>query len=179
MPNVVVWGHTFIPYRSREAIQADVQRVAQQIQHDLEGVQLPLFLCMLNGAFVFAADLLRAYCGPVEVEFVRYSSYSGLGSSGYTQELLGLRKPIAGRHVVVVEDIVDTGLTMAQLLVRLREAGAASVRIATMFFKPEAFKEHFQLDYVGQSIDNKFVIGYGLDYDGLGRNLPGLYILQQ
>lgn len=178
MADVVVWGHTFIPYRTHEAILADVQRVAQSIQHDLRDVQTPLFLCMLNGAFVFAADLVRAYHGQVEVEFVRYSSYNGLGSSGHTQELIGLRTPIEGRHVVIVEDIVDTGLTMAQLLQHLHGAGAASVRIATMFFKPEAFKEHFQLDYVGQSIDNKFVIGYGLDYDGLGRNLPDLYILQ-
>lgn len=169
----------FRPYRSRDLIAQDLERVAQQIRNDYSKIDRPLFLAMLNGAFVFAADLARAVPGDVEMEFVRYSTYAGLESSGQTRQLIGLGIPIEGRHILIVEDIIDTGYTIRALLADLKNRGAASIRIATMFFKKEAYKETIPIDYVGHEIPNLFVVGYGLDYAGLGRNLPDLHILDE
>lgn len=177
--SVQVGDKRFRVLRSRTLLEEDCDRVAASVQRSLEGVDRPLFLCMLNGAFVFAADLLRRIPGACDVEFIRFSSYDGLSSRGEMQEVLGLKSDVRGRHVVVVEDIIDTGLTMRVLQDELKRRGAASVQLAAMFFKREAFKEHYTIDHIGYEVPNLFVIGYGLDYGGLGRNLPDLYVLDE
>ena len=174
-----VGDKNFRVWRGRDRLAVDGDRVAASVVASLAGVDRPLFLCMLSGAFVFAADLLRRIPGDCDVEFIRFSSYEGLSSSGTTRELLGMRGDVRGRNVVVVEDIIDTGLTMRVLREELARRGAATVQLVTMFFKREAFKEGYAIDHVGLEVPNLFIIGYGLDYNGLGRNLPDLYVLDE
>lgn len=178
-PSIQVGDKRFRVLRSREQLAEDCARVAASVANSLEGIKRPVFLCMLNGAFVFAADLLRHIPGDCDVEFIRFSSYNGLSSSGTVEEVIGLKIDLRGRDVVVVEDIIDTGLTMRMLREELARRGAASVRLVTMFFKREAFTEHFAIDHVGYEVPNLFIVGYGLDYGGLGRNLPDLYVLDE
>jgi len=166
----------FRPYLSADDIQARVQELGQQIAQDYKGRQ-PLFLGILNGAFVFAADLARACTIDADFAFVRLSSYEGTTSSGQVKTLIGLNAPIEGRHLILVEDIIDTGRTLYNFLPRLREQGAASVAVATLLSKPDARTHVFEADYTGFEIPNKFVVGYGLDYEELGRNLPNIYQL--
>lgn len=177
--SIQVGDKRFRVLRRREQLAEDCARVAGTVAVALRGVKRPLFLCMLNGAFVFAADLLRHIPGECDVEFIRFSSYEGLSSSGTVHEVIGLKTDIRGRDVVVVEDIIDTGLTMRMLREELSRRGAASIRLVTMFFKREAFTEHFTVDHVGREVPNLFIVGYGLDYGGLGRNLPDLYVLDE
>lgn len=178
-PRIEVGGKHFRVLRRREQLAEDCARVAASVVRSLTGVERPVFLCMLNGAFVFAADILRHIPGACDVEFIRFSSYDGLSSSGEVREVIGLKTDVRGRDVVVLEDIIDTGLTMRALREELARRGAASVRLVTMFFKREAFTETFAVDHVGCEVPNLFLIGYGLDYDGLGRNLPDLYVLDE
>ena len=173
---VEVAGLKFTPYLSQSQIASRVGRVAAEIRAHYAGQELPILLCMLNGAFVFAADLLRALQMEVEIEFIRYSSYQGTSSCGEVSEILGLRQPLRGKRVLVVEDIVDSGLTMARLIQELERQGAKEVRIAAMFTKPEAFRGSYTVHHVGEELPNRFVVVYGLDYNGLGRGLPELYI---
>ena len=146
----------------------------EKINKDLEGKN-PLFLVVLNGAFMFASDLLKKITIDCEITFVKLSSYVGTKSTHMVRELIGLDKSLTGRHVVVVEDIIDTGITMHNTLPKLEEIGAEEVKIATLLFKPNAFQKDFKIDYVGMEIENDFIVGYGLDYDGLGRNLADIY----
>lgn len=169
----------FRRYLGREKMEEACERIATSIEASLKKDRVPLFLCMLNGAFVFAADLLRRIPSTLEVEFIRYATYDRLDASQTPKQILGLTRSVSGREVIVVEDIVDTGITMRALRRDLLALGATTVRIATMFFKPEAFLENYELDFVGIDLPNRFVVGYGLDYDGFGRNLPDLYILDQ
>jgi hypoxanthine phosphoribosyltransferase len=155
-------------------IHGIIQKMAEEINRDYEGKD-PLFLSILNGSFIFAADLMRKITIPCQISFVKYSSYSGMASSKDVKELIGLNEDINGRHLIVVEDIVDTGLTIDRLLQDLKKFKPASVRLACFSFKKEAFKKDFNIDYLGIIIPNEFVIGYGLDYDGYGRNLPDIY----
>ena len=134
-----------------------------------------LFLCVLNGAFVFASDLLKKITIDCEISFVKLSSYEGTKTTNTIREMIGLDQSIEGRTIIIIEDIVDTGLTMDYTRKKLKKLGAIDVRIATLLFKPEAFKKDYALDYVGIAIPNKFIVGYGLDYDGYGRNLPDIY----
>ena len=173
-----IGGKRFRHFIESDALSAAVGRMAEQITADYAS-EPPLVLCMLNGAFVFAAYLLRAIAMPMQVQFVRYASYEGLGSTGQVNRVMGLSIPVAGRSVLIVEDIVDSGRTMQHFLQELRDEGASQIRIATMFLKPEAFQGGFDVQYVGLEIPNRFVVGYGLDFDGLGRNLPHLYILDE
>jgi hypoxanthine phosphoribosyltransferase len=158
------------------AIDTVVQRIAAEINRDYEGKN-PLFLAILNGSFVFAADLIRKITIPCQISFVKLASYSGTTSTEEVRELIGLNEEIRGRHLVVVEDIVDTGMTLDKLLKDLQKFEPASVRLACFTFKKEAFKKSFNIDYLGITIPNEFVVGYGLDYDGYGRNLPDIYKL--
>jgi hypoxanthine phosphoribosyltransferase len=155
-------------------INAAVQRIADRINRDYAGKD-PLFLAVLNGAFVFASDLIRRITIPCEISFVKFESYSGTASTLKVNELIGLKENIRDRHVIIVEDIVDTGITMDHLLEHLKGLGPADVKMAVFCFKPEAFKKSFKIDYLGMEIPNEFVVGYGLDYDGYGRNLPEIY----
>jgi hypoxanthine phosphoribosyltransferase len=156
------------------AIDAAVQKMAIEINRDYESKN-PLFLAILNGSFIFAADLIRKITIPCQISFVKLSSYSGTASTEDVKELIGLNEDITGRHLVIVEDIVDTGITLEKLLRDLEKFEPASVKLACLTFKKEAFKKSFHIDYLGITIPNEFVVGYGLDYDGYGRNLPDIY----
>ncbi len=155
-------------------IDESISKVADRINVDYEGKN-PLFIIVLNGAFMFASDLLKKIHIDCEITFVKLSSYVGTKSSHVVREVIGLDKSLAGRNVIVVEDIIDTGITMHDTLPKLKQMEAADVKIATLLFKPKAFQKDFPIDYIGMDIANDFIVGYGLDYDGLGRNLPDIY----
>lgn len=174
MEKVRVRDKEFSLFLTAGEIAKGVDMIAEMINKDMQGKN-PLFLCVLNGAFIFASDLLKKVSVDCEISFVKLSSYMGTKTTSTVRELIGLDEVLTGRTVVVLEDIVDTGITMAYTRNKLRALGAADVRIATLLFKPEAFREDFALDYVGIVIPNEFIVGYGLDYDGHGRNLPDIY----
>ena len=157
-----------------EKIKSKVSQIAEQLRAKYEG-EIPVFLCVLRGAFIFAADLVRAYKGSCEISFIRLSSYEGTESTGVVKSVSGLPSNLAGRHVVVVEDIVDTGLTMSELKKMLMKEMPKSVEIATLFTKPSKLKCDVKVDYNCFEIPDKFIVGYGLDYNGLYRNLPDVY----
>jgi len=159
---------------SAEKIRETVNEMARVIAHDVKGKK-PLFLVILNGSFVFAADLLRQMDFECEVSFVKLSSYVGTKTTSVVRELIGLDEVLRGRTVVIVEDIIDTGITMANTIEKLKHLEADDVKLATFLYKPDAFLKDFKIDYVGIEIPNDFIIGYGLDYDGLARNLPDIY----
>lgn len=152
-------------------------QLGKAITQDFEGKEL-VILGVLNGSFVFMADLCRYIDLPLSVTFIKVSSYSGTESTGKVRSILGLEEKIEGKYVLIVEDIVDTGISMNHLLHALSGYNPAKLSIATLLHKPDAFQFNYALDYVGFEIPNKFVVGYGLDYDGLGRNLPDIYQLR-
>lgn len=168
----------FTPYISREEIAAAVTRVASQMNEDLVGKN-PLFLCVLNGAFVFAADLFREITVDSEISFIRMKSYEGMHSTGEVKIIYGLQQDITDRTVVVVEDIVDTGFTIQQLIKQLRVHNPKEIKVATLLFKPESLKCDVKPDYVALEIPPAFIVGYGLDYDELGRNLKDIYVVAE
>lgn len=161
-----------IPY---EEIQKAIKKVAEHINKDYEGKDTPLFLSILNGAFMFTADVFKELSVSSEVSFVKFSSYRGTTSSGKVKELIGLNEDLSGRHVIIMEDIVDTGLTINNVIRQIKSYNPKDVKVATLLFKPDACVEEVSLDYVGMKIPNEFIVGYGLDYDGLGRNLKDIY----
>lgn len=174
MKKVQVRDKEFSLFLTEEDIAKAVEQVADMINTDMLGRD-PLFLCVLNGAFIFASDLMKKVKVDCEISFVKLSSYVGTKTTNTVRELIGLDKVLTNRTVVVIEDIIDTGITMDYTLEKLRKLGASDVRIATLLFKPEAFKKNYPIDYVGIVIPNEFIVGYGLDYDGHGRNLPDIY----
>ena len=157
-------------------ILAAVRRVSEDINRDVADKN-PLFICVLNGAFMFASDLMKNVNIPCEITFIKLSSYEGLYSTGAVKEIIGLNESVVGRNVVVVEDIVDTGITMERILSSLRAKGANEIRVATFLQKPDALQRDIQIDYIAMKIPNDFIVGYGLDYDGYGRNLKDIYTL--
>ncbi|MBQ9569020.1 MAG: hypoxanthine phosphoribosyltransferase [Alloprevotella sp.] len=159
-----------------EEIKKRIAELAAQISSDLKG-RNPLFLAVLNGSFMFAADLMRGITTPCEISFVRLSSYTGTESTGTVHELIGLNEDLTGRTVVIIEDIVDSGLTMRELLSMLKTKNPADVRIASLLVKPGNLKVKLDIPYCCFHIPNDFIVGYGLDYDGYGRNLPDIYTL--
>lgn len=159
-------------------IKRAVWTMAEKINRDLKDKN-PLMVCILNGSFMFSADLMKLISFPCQISFVKLASYEGLGSSGKVKELIGFNEELKGRTVVLLEDIVDTGITVENSVRQLKETGAAEVIVATLLFKPEACKRDVKLDYVGLEIPNDFIVGYGLDYNGYGRNLPDIYSLVQ
>lgn len=169
---------TFEIYLSEQQVQERVRSISGELNQIYAGREI-VFLAILNGAFMFASDLVKQIEVPCEVSFVKVSSYSGTSSRGQVDELIGLNKNIVGKDVVVLEDIVDTGLTMDKILNLLESHGASSVRLCTLLFKPEAFKGKRKPDIVGFEISNLFVVGYGLDYDERGRNLKAVYQLKE
>ncbi|TYZ11909.1 hypoxanthine phosphoribosyltransferase [Hymenobacter lutimineralis] len=173
-PNISLHDKQFAPYLSAAQLQATVTALAARLNHDYAGKQ-PLFVAVLNGSFMFAADLMKQLHIPCEITFIRVASYQGTGSTGKVQEVMGLYEKLTDRHVVLLEDIVDTGHTMRMLLDTLGEHKPASLEVATLFLKPECLQHELELRYIGQEIPNDFIVGYGLDYDGLGRNYPDVY----
>lgn len=151
-----------------------VRTVGEEINRDLADKN-PLFICVLNGAFMFAGDLMKTVNVPCEITFIKLSSYEGLYTSGMVKEIIGLNESVVGRNVVVVEDIVDTGITMERILSSLKAKGANEIKVATFLQKPDALQRDIQVDYVAMKIPNDFIVGYGLDYDGYGRNLKDIY----
>ena len=173
--HITIHDKAFRPYLSATDLDAAVAALANRLSADYAG-RKPLFVVVLTGGFMFASDLLKRFVGECEIVFIRVASYEGTGSSGVVQEILGLRESVQGRDLIVVEDIVDTGTTMHHLLPTLQAKGPASVEIATLFFKPKSLRHQLDLRFVALEIPNDFVVGYGLDYDGLGRNLPDVYV---
>lgn len=173
---VTILDLTFTPLFSEQKVQARVRELGTALTDRFAG-RKPLFISILSGAFVFASDLIRAFKGDCEVGFVKLSSYKGTQSTGSIQTVMGLEKEIAGRHLIVVEDIVDTGRTLHYFLNLLEQQRPASICAVTFLRKPEAAAFPVQVDFVGFDIEDKFVVGYGLDYEGWGRNLPGVYQL--
>ena len=157
-------------------IQEQVRRVAAEINSDYAGEE-PLFLPVLNGAFMFAADLLREVTLPCEISFIKLASYQGTQSTGEIREVIGLSKDITGRHVIIVEDILDSGLTMAHMIDTLKLQNPASVAVCSCLVKPDALKVKVPIDYCCMEIPNDFIVGYGLDYDGFGRNTRDIFTL--
>jgi len=169
---------TFEVFIPEAGLAEKVAAVAERLNREYEG-KTPVFVAVLNGSFMFAADLLKKIRIPCEITFVKVASYHAMHSTGKVKELIGLTEDLAGRHVVVVEDIVDTGITMEQIVAQLRTHRPASIKTAVLLFKPEALQRDVTLDYVCFEIANRFVVGYGLDYDGYGRNLASLYVLKE
>lgn len=165
----------FIPH---DKILDEIKRIADQMNKDLEGTN-PLFICVLNGSFMFASELMKFINIPCEITFVRVASYRGTTSTGMLKEIYGLEEEIAGRTLVIVEDIVDTGNTMALVLNQLSNHNPKEIKVATLLFKPDALKYEVPLSYIALEIPNDFIVGFGLDYDGYGRNLTDIYKIKE
>lgn len=175
---VTIGDLAFEIFLTDEEILQETASLGKQLSADYAGKDL-VFIAVLNGAFMFASDLMKNVSIPVEISFVKVSSYTGLTNSEEVKELIGLNTNIQGKHVVLIEDIVDTGNTIDKLLVSLEKENPLSVKVCTLLYKPEAFKGINKPDYVGFSIPNAFVLGYGLDYNELGRNLNAIYQLKK
>ena len=165
---------SFDNYISEEQIIERIKIMAKELKRDL-GDEEPLFLGILNGSFVFASDLIRECDFPMTISFVKVASYLGTKSLGSVSQLIGLNESLLGKTVVVVEDIVDTGKTIDKIDTLLRNAGAHKIKYATLLFKPDAYTKDIKIDYKAFEIPNEFVVGYGLDYNGWGRNIPSIY----
>ena len=176
MSIVKIKDKTFKTSISQEEIQQRIKEVAARINKDMEGKN-PLFLGVLNGAFMFAADLMREITIPCEISFVKLASYQGTTSTGKVKEIFGINEDLTGRNVIIIEDIVDTGRTMKQMVESLGTRRLESVHICSLFVKPDKLQEPIDVDYACFSIPNDFIVGYGLDYDQLGRNLKEIYTL--
>lgn len=176
MNQVVVKDLSFEVFISADRIRARVAELAKQITSEYQGEDL-ILLGILKGSFIVMADLAREIDLPVSIEFLKISSYSGTSSTGEVKTILGLSANLLGKNVLIVEDIVDTGISMDYLISELSKHNPKRLQIATLLFKREAFRFNYTLDYVGFEIPNRFVVGYGLDYEGLGRNLPDIYQL--
>ncbi|MEE9350347.1 MAG: adenylate kinase [Flavobacteriaceae bacterium] len=167
----------FKPYLSEKKIAETVAFMAKEVAQDMADNEVPIFIGILNGSFMFAADFIREYNGDCEVSFVKLASYEGIKSIGKVKQLVGINEDLKGRTVIILEDIIDTGNTLAEIYDIFRDKQLKQLKIATLFFKPDVFRKELPIDYIGISIPDKFIVGYGLDYDGLGRNLAAIYQL--
>ncbi|MCB0380486.1 MAG: hypoxanthine phosphoribosyltransferase [Flavobacteriales bacterium] len=178
MATIKIKDLSFKPYISEQELQQLIKNVAQKINHEYKG-KSPLFLGVLNGSFMFMGDLMKSIDLECSVSFVKLASYEGTESKGTVNQLIGLNESLDGKDVIIVEDIVDTGNTLEKLYQIIEERNPKSLKIATLLYKPEAYKKDFNIDFVAKEIPNNFVVGYGLDYDGYGRNLSSIYVLNQ
>jgi hypoxanthine phosphoribosyltransferase len=175
MKKVVIHDKEFAVFIPNKKIRSVIKKIACELNRDLEGKN-PLFICVLNGSFMFATELYKLITLiPSEITFVKFASYQGDQSAGHVTQLFGLNEGIKGRTVVILEDIVDTGITLDYLVKQLNAMEPAEIKIATLLLKPDAVQKKIPLDYIGLEIPNDFVIGFGLDYNGQGRNLTDLY----
>ena len=176
MSTIKIHDKTFkISYTEKEILE-HVKTIADRINRDMSGKN-PLFLAVLNGSFVFAADLMRMITIPCEISFVKLASYQGTMSTGTIKEVFGINEDISGRDIIIVEDIVESGLTMKRMLESLGTRNPASIHICTLLLKPEKLKVNLNIEYAAMEIPNDFIVGYGLDYDQQGRNLRNIYTL--
>lgn len=179
MEKIKIGDKFFKPFISAQQIESAVKNVADKMNDDLKDKN-PVFICILNGAFMFAADLYRFINIDSQITFMRMKSYEGMSTTGNVKMISGLLEDIKDRTVVVVEDIIDTGYTMQGVIEQLKERGAKDVYVSTLLYKPEALKvKDLQIDYVALEIPNAFIVGYGLDYDELGRNLKDIYVIAE
>jgi len=176
MAVITVHETEFQPYIDEVALQQRVKEMAEQINKDLKG-ERPLFIAILNGSFMFAADVFKYLTIEAEISFIKLASYKGTKSTGNVVQAIGLDEDLFGRTVVILEDIVDTGRTMSQFLPQLEHQQPKKLLVAALLTKPDAMVHPIKIDYLGFSVPDKFLLGYGLDYDGLGRNLPAIYQL--
>jgi hypoxanthine phosphoribosyltransferase len=176
MSRIKVHDKTFEPFLSEQEIQQQIKKMAEAINADYAGLR-PMFIAILNGSFMFAADLFKYITIDAEICFIKLASYKGTTSSGQVITAIGLDVDLIGKHVIIIEDIIDTGKTLNEFLPKLMHQQPASLKIAALLHKPEAARYPIRINYLGFSIPNKFVVGYGLDYDGLGRNLKEIYQL--
>jgi len=176
MKEIHILDKKFREYLTEKVIKQRIEELAIQINNELSGKEV-VFLGILNGAFLFAADLFRLIDFPARISFIKLASYQGTSSQGLIKELIGWNEDIKGKTIVVVEDIVDTGNTLERIVDELAIRKAAEIKIAALLYKPEAYTKNIPLDYVGFEIPNDFVVGYGLDYDGFGRNHSSVYTL--
>jgi hypoxanthine phosphoribosyltransferase len=178
MESIRVHDKIFESYIKASAIAERIKLMAQQLSEDYKDKK-PLFIPILNGSFIFAADLFKEISIEAEICFIKLASYKGTKSSGQVITAIGLDMDLFGRHIVIVEDIVDTGKTLSEFLPQLMHQQPASLKIAALLHKPDATIYPLQVDYLGFSVPNKFLLGYGLDYDGLGRNIPEIFKLAE
>ena len=176
MDKVIVNDRSFRIAIPEEEIKARVKEVAEQISHDMADKK-PLLLAVLNGAFIFAADLMREITIPCEISFVKLASYQGVTSTGVIKEVMGINEDLTGRHVIIVEDIIDTGLTMKRMLETIGTRNPASISVCALLVKPDKLTVDIDVKYCAMRIPNDFILGYGLDYDGMGRGLKNIYVL--
>lgn len=174
MNSIQVHDKVFVKSINSDQIEQAVKEIAEKVNTALSGKN-PLFLIVLNGAFMFASDLLKRITIPCQISFVKLSSYIGTRTTSAVRELIGLDEVLTGRTVVIIEDIIDTGITMGVTIEKLKKLEAAEVFIATLLFKPDSFQMNFDIDFIGIRIPNDFIVGYGLDYNGQGRNYPDIY----
>lgn len=168
----------FVPFISAKEIDFALTKLVAQVEDDF-GDETPIFIGVLNGAFMVVADFLKKYKKPCEVSFIKMASYEGIETTNTVKELIGINQDLSGRTVIIIEDIIDTGNTIEELKKMFKERNVKHFKIATLFFKPDAYKKDIKIDYIGIRIPNKFIVGYGLDYDGLGRNLAEVYKLAE
>lgn len=179
MKSITLHDKVFVPFISNEEIEKAIDKVAEEVKlkHSCDE-QAPILLCVLNGAILFTAELMKRLDFPCELMSIKVSSYEGTESQGVVRETLGLNSDIKGRNIIICEDIVDTGNTLAYLQKVLKEKGAAKVEVCTLLLKTEVYKQEFKLDYVAMEIPARFIVGFGLDYDQLGRNSKDIYVLK-
>lgn len=176
MKEIRILDKKFREFITPDTIQSRIDILAERINTEMAGKDV-IFIGILNGAFLFAADLFRRIKIDARITFVKLASYHGTSSSGVIKELIGWNEDISGKTVIIVEDIVDTGTTLERIVDELRIRKAAEIKVATMFLKPEAYRKIIPIDYAGMEIPDNFVVGYGLDYNGFGRNYPSVYTL--
>ncbi len=175
---VTIHGKKFKSLISSGRIQKAIAFIAKKMDKDFKN-ERPLFLSVLNGSFLFTADLLKKVKVECEISFIKVSSYSGTQSTGNVNTLIGLSENLEGRTIIILEDIVDSGNTLENVLRELKKHNPKTIKVAALFFKPHAYTKKIKLDYIGIDVPNKFLLGYGLDYDGLGRNLQDVYVLEE
>src|SRR5210317_2131904 len=178
MSIIKLYDKYFKTYIQQEDIDKAVFELVKKVESDLAG-EKPLFIGILNGCFMFVADFVRKYNGDCEVSFVKLASYEGTASTGDIKQLVGVNADLEGRTVVILEDIIDTGNTLQEIYKIFKDKNVKQLKIATLFFKPDVFKKDLKIDYIGIRIPDKFIVGYGLDYDGIGRNLADIYQLTE
>ncbi len=167
----------FKPFITADEISSIVRNLAKQVKKDLPKDEVPIFVGILNGCFLFAADFIREFNGDCEVSFVKLASYQGTKSTENIKHLVGINEDLTGRTIIILEDIIDTGNTLQEIYNIFKDKNIKELKVASLFFKPDVFKKELPINYIGKSIEDKFIVGYGLDYNGLGRNYPAIYQL--